>query len=174
MPRPDKIEIVDEVAERLGRSSGIILTDYRGLSVAELSALRHVVSGAGGEYKVIKNTLLKLAMTQGGIKGLDDQLNGPTGVGFAYEDTVAVAKAVTDFAKKHDALTVKGGYMEGQMVTDAAIKMIAALPPREELIAKLLGSLQAPLYGLVSVLSAPARGLVTALHQISTESETNA
>lgn len=156
MPTAQKAEIVVEIKERLSASAGVIMTDYRGLTVKDIQLLRAKLREAGGELKVYKNTLTQLAVRDLELPSMDDMLTGPTAMVFLTEDPVAPAKALVDFGKAHKGFEVKGGYIEQHVVNAEAVKTIASLPSRDELIAKLMGTMVNPLRGVMAMLNAPA------------------
>ncbi len=163
MPAKVKKEAVAEIKSQFSDSENVLLVDYRGLSVKDLSALRRKVSGAGGRFIVYKNTLVEIAMTELALPELGGLLEGPSAFVFTGEDPVAAAKALKDFSKDHTKLELKGGLVQNQVLDHDGLSALASLPSREELLAKLLGTLQNPTRGFVSVISGPARGLVTVL-----------
>lgn len=144
---------VAEVAEALKSAQTGILVDYRGLTVEEDTKLRNNLRQAGVKYFVVKNTLLRLAAKEVGLDGLDEALHGPTALAVSEEDAVAPAKVMADFAKENDKLEIKTGFMDGAVMTLDEVKKLAATPNRETLIAKMLGSLNAPISNLARLLS---------------------
>ena len=144
---------VAEVAEALKSAQTGILVDYRGLTVEEDTKLRNNLRQAGVKYFVVKNTLLRLAAKEVGLEGLDDALHGPTALAVSDEDAVAPAKVMADFAKENDKLEIKTGFMDGAVMTLDEVKQLAATPNRETLLAKMLGSLNAPISNLARLLS---------------------
>lgn len=140
-----------------------ILTDYRGLSVPQIQQLRSNLRDSGAEMKVAKNTLTKIAAHDREISGLDENLVGPTALVFAWEDPAQPAKVIRDFARSSGILSIKAGVMEGEILSADQIAAIADLPSRDELIAKVVGGISSPLYGLVNVMSGPARSLAYVL-----------
>jgi large subunit ribosomal protein L10 len=160
MPTPQKAAQIEELADRLSRSQLTIIADYRGLSVSALHDFRSRIRPMDAEFRVAKNTLTRIAAEQVGIEGLEPQLEGPTAILFAYGDVVAPAKAVSDFARTSRILQVRAGVMNNQVLTPADVEAISSLPPREELLAKLVGMLASPMARTVGVLSGPARSLV--------------
>ena len=140
-----KQQFVDELAGRLSRSKSTIVTDYRGLTVAEVTELRRLLREAGVEYEVIKNTMTRRAAAQAQLEGVDEMLTGPNAIAFGYEDVVVPAKVLFNFAKSHKALELKGGLVEGRVVSAKDIENLATLPSREGLLSMLLSVLQAPM-----------------------------
>ena len=150
MPRPDKVAVVDEVRARLEGSAATLLTEYRGLTVSQLAQLRARLREAGGEYKVVKNTLTAIAAKDAGYDVPAELLAGPTAVTFAAEDPAAVAKVLRDFARTNPSLVVKGGILEGRVLDAADAVKLADLPSRPELLATAAGMMQ-------SLVAQPAR-----------------
>ena len=128
MPRPEKVAAVDELAEKLQSGQGIVIADYRGLTVKEMTDLRSELRKVGVEFKVVKNTLTLLAAEKVEIEGLDSVLEGPTAIAFGYDDPVAAAKTMSEFAKKNDKLQVKGGILTGKVIDAEGVKALADLP----------------------------------------------
>src|SRR5688572_28910400 len=168
MARPDKVAAVTEVRERMEGSSATMLTEYRGLTVGQLARLRAELRKAGAEYRVVKNTLTKIAVKDAGYEVPDELLTGPTAVTFCGDDTVAAAKALRTFANDNPALVVKGGILEGRFIDAGEATRLADLASREELLAKLAGLMQAivaqPARLALAPLSQAAR-LIAALQQ---------
>jgi large subunit ribosomal protein L10 len=145
------------VAELTGKfrdSNAVLLTEYRGLSVAQLKQLRSTIS-EHATYAVVKNTLTKIAANAAGISSFDDELVGPSAIAFVHGDTVAVAKALRDFAKANPLLVVKGGYFDGNALTAAEVGKLADLETREVLLAKFAGAAKASLFGAAYLFNAP-------------------
>ena len=163
MPTQAKVESVEALKERLGTARTAVLTEYRGLSVQQLSDLRKQLKSASAEYKVVKNRLARLAVKGGALDALGAHLKGPTGLVFTKQDPVAVAKALQAFVKNNPALTIKLGLVEGKVLQPAELKALADLPSREHLRAQIVGALQGPMRQLVRLLQAPARELVYVL-----------
>lgn len=155
MARPDKVAVVDDVKERMTSSAATLLTDYRGLTVAELSQLRAELRKTNASYRVAKNTLMRRAASEAGIEGLDALLVGPTALVFCEDDPVGPAKALKAFSKDHPELLVKGGYLDGQVLDEAAATKLADLASREELLAKLAGLMYGALANTARLLKAP-------------------
>lgn len=168
-----KKEIVSELSTKFKEAKAMVLADYRGLTVEQDTELRTALRKAGVEYKVVKNTMTKFAADQNGLEGLDPFLNGPTALALSTTDPVAPAKVLSDYAKKYDKLELKVGVVEGKIIDLAGIKALAELPPKEVLIAKVLGGFNAPISGFVNVLNGNIRGLVVALNAIA-EQKANA
>src|SRR5436190_6257290 len=154
MARPDKAAAVAELTESFRSASAAVLTEYRGLTVAQLKELRRSIT-ADARYAVVKNTLTKIAVRDAGVTELESLLEGPSAIAFVTGDPVVVAKGLRDFAKTHPALIVKGGIVDGRPVTPDEIRRLADLESREVLLAKLAGGMLAPAQQLVSVLAAP-------------------
>ena len=164
MATEKKEQQVEEIADRLGRCTIAIATDYRGLAMPEMTALRRKLREAGIEYRVVKNSLAGIAAEQTGYQPLAQFLEGPTAIAFGYGEATDPAKVLTDHIRQERSiLTVKGGVMGDRALAAADVTVLATLPSRQELIAKTAGALVGPIYALQSVLSANLRGLVTAL-----------
>jgi large subunit ribosomal protein L10 len=159
MPTLKKGVEIDLLVDRLERSQLTIVADYRGLTVSQLQGFRATLRSTESEFRVAKNTLVRIAAERVGIEGLESHLEGPTAVLFAFGDIVAPAKAVSDFARTSRILQVKVGVMNGQVVGPSDIEAISTLPPREELLGKLVGMLASPMARTVGVLSGPARSV---------------
>ena len=162
-PRPEKVAVVDEVRERLSSSSAALLTEYRGLKVSDLAALRRSVGEAGGSYKIYKNTLARRAAAELGLSELDPMLVGPTAIAFVEGDAVAVAKSLRDFARTNPNLTIKGGLLGTKVLTAADAGALADVAPREVLLAQLAGALAAPLQQMAGLLQALPRNFAYGL-----------
>ncbi|GAA0374802.1 MULTISPECIES: 50S ribosomal protein L10 [Paenibacillus] len=151
-----KQEAVDVVTSKLRESATTVVADYRGLNVAQVTELRKQLREAGVEFQVLKNTLVRRATAAAELTELDEVLTGPTAIAFSVEDAVAPAKILNDFAKKNDALKVKGGVVEGRVVGADQIKALAELPSREGLLSMLLSVLQAPVRNFALAVKAVA------------------
>jgi len=171
MPRPEKVAAVQELAEKIGKSQGVVLTDFRGLPVKVMTELRAELRKAGVELKVVKNTLALLAARQANVEGVESLLEGPTALVFGYEDPVVAAKQISEFAKRNEALKIKGGILNGRAIDPAGVKALADLPPREVLLAQVLRGMQGPISGLVNVLHGTLASLVYALDAIRKQKE---
>jgi large subunit ribosomal protein L10 len=162
-PRPEKVAVVDEVRERLASSSAVLLTEYRGLKVSELAELRRSLRAAGGDYKVYKNTLVRFAVRDAGIEGVEELLVGPTALAFVEGDAAAVAKALRDYGRTNPALVLKGGLLGAKALSADDAKALADLPSREVLLARLAGGLAAPLQQFAGLLQALPRNMAYGL-----------
>lgn len=163
MASAEKTESVASLRERLSGVRTAVLTEYRGLSVQQMSELRKSLKGARAEYKVVKNRLARIAVKDSPLDGLAAHLTGPTGLAFTREDPVSVAKALQAFARTHPALTIKVGLVEGRVLAPAEIRSLADLPSKEALRAQLLGAIEGPMSQLVSLLTAVQGQLVRVL-----------
>ncbi len=166
MARPEKEAAVSEIQQKFAISKSVILADYRGLNVTEVTELRKKLREAGVEYKVAKNTLTSRAAKAANIDGLDQFLSGPTALAFGINDVVIPAKILADFAKDHKKLELKGGILEGKVIGLDEVKNLANLPSREALLGQVAGMLQAPLRGLATVLSGPLRNVTYAVEAV--------
>jgi large subunit ribosomal protein L10 len=167
MPTAQKEQLVEEIKDRFSGSPAVLLVDYRGLTVKEIQQLRGALRSAGSELTVYKNSLTEIAMRELALPSMSEQLAGPTAFVFAGEDPVASAKTLTAFAKDHKALELKGGLVENQVVDAEGVKAIATLPSREELLAKLLGSMQAPIVGFARVLNGPVEAFARTVQAVA-------
>jgi large subunit ribosomal protein L10 len=152
--RPDKVATVDEVAARVATTSTAVVTEYRGLTVAQISALRRRLRALGADYKVFKNTLVRRAIDGTRVEPIGAFLEGPTAIAFVDGDVSAVAKALRDFAKETPTLKVKGGVLDGKALTLGDLTALADLPSRDVLLAQVAGMLAAPLRNLAGLLKA--------------------
>jgi len=167
-----KQQLVAELTEKLKTAKASFLADYRGLTVEEVNDLRGKLRDAAGtEYRVVKNTLLKLAMKETDAAQLTELLSGPTAIAIAQGDVVAPAKALSEYAKSNDKFELKGAVLEGQLIDLAGIKALADLPSREVLLSQVLSSINAPATNFVCVLSAVPRSLVQVLSAIKDQKE---
>lgn len=166
MPTEAKEAAVADLADRMSRSSIAIATDFSGLSVNQVTALRKQLRDVGVEYKVVKNRIAAIAAEKSGVPSFKEILEGATGVVFGYDDVVAAAKAVDEYVKQTRAeLKIRSGVMNGALITPAQVSALAALPPKEQLVAKLLGQMNAPIAGLVHVLNGTISGLAIVLQR---------
>ena len=144
---------VAEIKEKLEKAQGVVLSQYQGLSVEDDTLLRKTLREAGVEYKVYKNTLVTLAARELGIEGIVSHLQGPLSIAFGYEEPTVAARVLNDFAKTHKKLELKAAIIQGEIFDGAQVIELASIPPRDVLIAKLLGSFKAPLSNLAYVLN---------------------
>jgi large subunit ribosomal protein L10 len=169
--RERKSEIVEELTEEFRSSTSMLVADPRGLTVAGIKDLRIRLREQGATFRVSKNTLARIAAREAGQEPLLALLEGPTGIALCHEDPAPVAKAMADFARTSRLLEVRGGVLEGRVIDAATVRTLATLPAREELYAKLVGSIASPISGFVNVIAAIPRGLVVALDQIRQQKE---
>src|SRR5271157_1552485 len=155
MARADKATAVADIAEQFKDATATLITEYRGLTVANLAELRRSLAGSA-TYSVAKNTLIKRAAAEAGVEGLDELFAGPTAIAFVTGEPVDAAKAIKTFAKEHKALVIKGGYMDGHALTVAEVERIADLESREVLLAKLAGAMKGNLAKAAGLFNAPA------------------
>jgi len=161
---------VTELTEKFQSSAAVLLTEYRGLTVAQLKELRKNLS-ANATYAVVKNTLTKIAADKAGIVGLDDQLVGPSAIAFVHGDAVTAAKALRDFAKANPLLVLKGGYFDGKALSADEVKKLADLESREVLLAKFAGAAKASLFGAAYLFNAPLSKAVRTVDALRAKQE---
>ncbi len=166
-----KEQIVADLADKISRSEGLIMTDYRGLNTAEIGELRNKLRETETGYHVVKNSLMKLALEQAGLPWQQSLFDGPTAIGFCYEDVPGPAKTLVDFANESKTFSIRGGMLGEGLLTAAQISDLAALPSGEILIAQVVARIQGPLVGLIGVLSAPLRNLAYVLQARSGQLE---
>ncbi len=171
MPRPEKVQAVADIKERLEGAQAVFLAEYAGLSVQEQQILRRELRANGAEFKVVKMTLARLAAADMEIDDFDALLLGPTGLTFADGDPVAAAKALRDFAKTHDVLILKGGLLGREFLTPERIAELADIESREVLLAKIAGAFEAPMAKMAGLLSALPRNAATAMQQLLEKKE---
>lgn len=163
--KSEKEVIIQELKQKFEGSNAAVLADYRGLNVAEATKLRRRLREAGCELKVAKNTLAGQAARQSGLEGLDPYWEGPVAIAFGT-DPVAPAKVLTEFIRETKKMEIKAGILERKIIDAKAVKDLAELPPREVLLAKVLGGMQTPLYGFAGVLQGTLRSFVYALEAV--------
>jgi large subunit ribosomal protein L10 len=171
MPRPEKVQVVADIKERLEGAQAVFLAEYAGLSVQEQQTLRRELRANGAEFKVVKMTLARLAAADLDIDDLDALLLGPTGLTFADGDPVGAAKVLRDFAKDHEVLVVKGGLLGREFLTPERIADLADIEPREVLLAKIAGAFEAPMARMAGLLAALPRNAATAMQQLLEKKE---
>jgi len=164
MPREEKAQIIDKLQECVSKCSIGILTDYRGLSTPEMNVLRAKLRELGVEYKVVKNTLARFAVERAGRNDLVSSFEGPIAIAFGYGDITEPTRALADYINTSKAsLSIKGGFFSDRLLTSGEVKTLSTLPPREILLAQLLGGMQSPITALVSCLATPIRGVIGVL-----------
>jgi large subunit ribosomal protein L10 len=166
MPTAEKAQAIDELIRKLRDSKGAVLLDYRGLNVSDITQLRRQLRGEEIEFQVAKNTLLRIAAQRAAVTVAPDLLTGPTAIAFGWRDEVSPARLLTEFARRNRVVQVKGGIVGNRSFNAEEVGRLAELPPREVLLAQLLGVTQAPLTRALAVIQAPLRevaGLAQAL-----------
>lgn len=171
MGRPERAASISALRQKLSGARSAVLTDFRGLSVAELTELRTLLRKSAVEYTVVKNTLAKIAVAETELASLAAHLEGPTAIAISRADPMAPSKVLATWSKTRPTFTIKGGVVEGRVLGPGDIVLLAALPPREVLLARLAGTFQAPLQGLANVLAGPIRALASALDQVRQRKE---
>jgi len=158
-----KDELVAQYVEQLKQSQGIILTDYRGLNVGDMSEIRNAMRPAGGKFQVVKNRLLALALKEVGMSLPEEWLIGPTAIGFCPDEAPLVAKVLTDAAKKLETMRIKGGLVDTSVMSAEQLRAIANLPPRDVLLAQVLGTINAPASQMAGVVASGIRQVLNVL-----------
>ena len=167
MLRIEKEAVIAEVTQLLTDTENVFVSDYRGLTVAQLTELRDKLRESGASFTVVKNTLGGIAAERAHRGAIKEMLSGPTAVTFCGDDLVGAAKALSEFAKRHPQLEVRGGLLDASVIDSAGIKVLASLPSRDVLIAQIVGTMAAPMTGLVTVLQGTIGGFVRALDQVA-------
>lgn len=168
MKRSEKEQIISDVAVAAGRARGLFFTDFSGLTVEQATELRRELRKSGIDYRVVKNTLIRKALER--VTGYDrvyDKLVGPTGVAFAYEDAISPARIIHKFSEKHKKLSLKVCVMEGEVYDGSKLGELASLPSKTEMVASILGSIQAPLAGVPGAINALLRDVVSVVDEVS-------
>lgn len=163
LPTQRKIDAVAELSEKMSRTQFTVVADYRGLTVAEITALRTQLREAGAEFVVAKNTLTLLAAKENGLEGLEPMLEGPTALAFAYDDVAKAAKVLNEFARTSKKLQVRGGMLGKNVLAANALEQVASMPSREQVLAQIVGGVSAPVSGVVGVLNAAVTNVLYAL-----------
>lgn len=171
MARPDKTQAVEEITGRFQESTAALLTEYRGLSVGEIADLRGALREADADYKVLKNTLARIAVRDVGLEELVEMLEGPTAIAFCRGDAVTAAKALDEAAKKYPVLVIKGGVLRGKIIDADQARALASLEPREVQLAKIAMLMNTPLQQTVNVFAAALRDLGSMLAQVLAKKE---
>ncbi|MGE5190841.1 MAG: 50S ribosomal protein L10 [Gemmatimonadota bacterium] len=164
--KTSKADTVESMRRAIASQRGAVVAAHHGLTVAEVTSLRKKLREADADFRVVKNTLMRLAAKGTGFAGLDDAFVGPTAVGFAKGDPVALAKAMKEFAGGNPKLKLKAGFLDGKVLSAKEVEALAETPSRQVLLARLAGGLAAPMARLVQALSGPERKLVYALHSV--------
>jgi large subunit ribosomal protein L10 len=168
-PRPEKVAVVDEVRQQFEQADAAILTEYRGLKVKDLAGLRRSLRTNGGEYKIYKNTLVRLAARESGLEALEEMLVGPTGITFVEGDAAAVAKVLRDYSRTNPLLLIKGGVLGEKIIGPQETAALAELPSREVLLAQLAGAMAAPMQQFAALLKALPQNLAYGLAALRDE-----
>ena len=174
MPNAENVKMLEDIKSDIDGAGAMWVVDYRGLTVKDIQGLRRSIREADAEMKVYKNTIMHLALKETDGPDLDSILSGPSAFVFAGEDPVASAKVLKEFSKQNEALEIKGGMMDGQFLDVDQVMAVAALPSREELIAKLLGTISNPLVKTVRVLNGPMEAFARVVGQIAEQKEKEA
>jgi large subunit ribosomal protein L10 len=169
--KADKEQLVAELTAQVKECDALFLTNYKGLTFPQLTEVRKVVKSQGSDFKVVKNTLLKIALNNNGIDSMDSYLVEPTSCAIVKGDVAAVAKSMKKYAKQFDKFEIKAGYLEGNVLTANDVNILADLPSRDELLAKLLGSINAPVVNFVSLLANIPRSLLNVLNAVKDKKE---
>jgi large subunit ribosomal protein L10 len=171
MPRPEKVQSVQEIAARFNAAEAALLTEYRGLHVSDIAEVRNALHEADTDYKVLKNTLTRIAVREVGLDELVGMLEGPTAIAFIHGDAVAAAKALDEAARKYPVLVVKGGVLQGKVIDSDQAKRLATIESREIQLGKIAMLVNTPLQQMVNVLAAPLRDLGSMLAQVVAKKE---
>ncbi len=166
-----KEEKVELLKEDMSQAKIIVLTDFRGLTVAQMNKLRRSLQVEGVKYRVVKNTLTRIAATELGLEAINVYMDGPVAIAYGYDDPVTPVKLLVSFAKENEQLSLKGGLLDKQILDEQGLQRLSQLPTRDVLLAKTLGCFQAPLSGMLNVLQGNLRGLVYALQAVKEKQE---
>jgi len=169
--RPDKEQYVEDLTSKIKESDAVFLADYQGLTFPQISEIRAAVKSSGSDFKVVKNTLLKIALHNSDITGLDDFLKGPTTCTIVKGDVAAAAKELKKYSKEFDKFSVRAGMLDGNVLSADDVSTLADLPSREELLAKMLSTFNAPVTNFVSLLGNIPRSLLNVLTAIKDKKE---
>jgi large subunit ribosomal protein L10 len=165
MPKPEKVEAVEKLKGTLGAAKGIILADFTGLTVSEANELRRKCRAAQVEYRVVKNTLAKIAARAAGVGDLEEHFDGPIAIATSESDSIAPARVLAEFRKTAQKPVFKAGYVEGRLFGPEEIRRIAVLPSREGLLAQVIGAVQAPMGQIVMTLEGVLRNVISVIDQ---------
>lgn len=164
MSKEKKAQIIEELQEDFTRCNVVILTDYRGLATPEMTTLRRRLQESDSEFKVVKNTLARIALERDGGNDVASSFKGPTAIALGYGDITAPARILIDYIRESQAsLSIRGGFLKNKLITAEEVTTLATLPSREILLAKVLGQMQSPIAGLLSCLTSPIRGVIGVL-----------
>jgi len=166
-----KNEKVEEIKESMAKAKVAIVTDFRGFSVADITTLRRQLQKEGSDYTIVKNTLAKIAIKDTPYELLTELLQGPSGLALGFNDQVAPAKVLTQFIKKAKKGEIRGAVLDGVVLFSKDVQKLSELPSKEELYAKMLGSISSPAQGLVNTLNGVARALVIAMEEVRKQKE---
>jgi len=166
-----KEEKINEIKQTASKAKVAIVSDYRGLTVEEITDLRRRLQAEKGDFVVTKNTLAKIAFKGTELEGIAELLTGPSAIAFGFEDQVSPAKVITKFIKEKKKTEIKGGILDGKVLSENEVKDLANLPSKEELYAKILGSLNSPASGIVYAINGVMSGLVRALDEVRKQKE---
>jgi large subunit ribosomal protein L10 len=167
MARPEKIAEVEAIAQRIRSAQSMVLADFTGLSVMQMTAFRRSCRAQAVECRVVKNRLARIAADNADMAVMKDHLNGPTAILFGPESQVDPAKIVVDFAKENEAMEIKGGFLEGEFLDKSQIVALSMVPSKDELIAKMMGSINSPLTGLAMVINGVLSGLARTIDAVA-------
>lgn len=171
MPRPEKVQAVADIKEQIETAEAVFVTEFRGLTVTQLQALRASLRAVGAEYKVVKMTLARRAAAELEIAGIDEHLIGPTALAFANTDPVAAAKALRDAGDGNEKFVIKAGILSGEILLPEQIKKLASIEPREVLLGKIAGAAKAPLYKGAGMFASFTRNAATMMSQLLEKKE---
>ena len=166
MPNAKKVQEVEELKDLVSRAQTMMLADYRGLSVAEMEILRRKMRDNAAQFRVVKNRLMKIALSETGVIAVDEKLTGPTGVAFGFDDPVTMAKLLLDFAKEHNHFELKGGILGDEALEPDGIQRLSKMPGLQELRAQLAGSLKQPLNQVVNMMQEPAQQIANSMNDM--------
>ncbi|OLS02153.1 50S ribosomal protein L10 [Tissierella creatinophila] len=164
-----KSENIEEIKEKIQKAQSVVLVDYRGLNVEQLTELRSKYREAGVDYKVYKNTMMRFAFKDSGLEEFNQYLKGPSAIAFGYDDPVNAAKITSEFVKDNEKLEIKAGIVDGKVIDIEGVNNLAKLPSKEVLIAQVLGGFNSPIQGFANVLQGTIRSLATVLNAIAEE-----
>ena len=171
MPRPEKVQAVADIKERIESARAVFVTEFRGLSVTQLQKLRASLRESGADYKVVKMTLARRAADELEIEGMDEHLIGPTALAFANTDPVSTATALREASEANDKLVIKAGILSGEIILPEQIKKLASIEPRDVLLAKIAGAAKAPLYKGAGMFASFTRNAATMMSQLLEKKE---